>query len=318
MDAHHSAEENYVFGNCVRCHGLVRVPVTTRATTLVRCPRCQESFPLAEILDQEIPALEIVEERHASINVDTANPNEGRRPVERAAKTDDGRYVVPPQLAKAATSRRHRSSRTAKAVERESARAAGQTSGNRRERSRGRRKDKSFAKRRSERNTALDVVMVILGGCLSVPVAQLLIWWLIGADPLGLAPHTARFAPVLVPVALRDSEANEENEATETPGGVDESEADSRERRKGSDAGAGADANPVEDARSTDDVSASGNLRSAVCGLRSSIARAICHEPFLSGLSFSGPDPGWARVTCAMRINGWKTTALNVNDQRDG
>ncbi len=174
---------------------------------------------MAEILDQEVPALEIVEERHAGFSIQTSQtskPNVDRKPVERAMKTEDGRFVVPPQLAKAAMSRRHRSSRPVAVSDQDQGNvaAAADSSRSRHDRHRRRRSDKSFAKHRRERSTVLDVVMVILGGCLSVPVAQLLVWWLIGADPLGLAPHTAKFAPILVPAELRGLEDVDSDQAT--------------------------------------------------------------------------------------------------------
>lgn len=102
----------------------------------------------------------------------------------------------------------------------------------------------------------LDVVMVILGGCLSVPVAQLLVWWLIGADPLGLAPHTAKFAPVLVPAALRGMEELDNGEPAEDVG---ESDADSRDSREGAKSDTEAGANSTSNANSETVVDIAGD-----------------------------------------------------------
>ena len=49
-------------------------------------------------------------------------------------------------------------------------------------------------------------MMVILGGCMSIPVAQLMVWWILGLDPLGVAADVARVIPIVVPSDLRESE----------------------------------------------------------------------------------------------------------------
>ena len=200
--------DEFVFGNCIKCQGLVRVPVTTRASAQVRCPRCNESFELSEILEQEIPALEVVSDPASSsapssiqINTDRTGNAGDHQPV---PKTEDGRFVIPPQLAREATRRKRRGSSSSIEGRGETAKTSRAKSS---KSSKSGRRNHAFKTRRApSRNPVLDVVLVIAGGCMSVPVAQLLIWWFLGSDPLGLAPHTARFAPFLVPAELRSAE----------------------------------------------------------------------------------------------------------------
>ena len=44
---------------------------------------------------------------------------------------------------------------------------------------------------------------------LAIPVAQMLIWWFAGTDPLGLGPKIGSFAPFVVPVEFRQEAENE-------------------------------------------------------------------------------------------------------------
>lgn len=49
-----------IAGNCISCMGMVRISHSLSVNTTVRCPHCQESFVLAELLDQSLPPLEVV------------------------------------------------------------------------------------------------------------------------------------------------------------------------------------------------------------------------------------------------------------------
>ena len=57
-----TSPDSSILGNCLNCGGLVRVPVRSAADSKVRCPHCSNEYRLSEILDESVPALEIVEE----------------------------------------------------------------------------------------------------------------------------------------------------------------------------------------------------------------------------------------------------------------
>ena len=49
-----------IAGNCISCMGMVRISHSLSVNTKVRCPHCQESFVLGDLLDQSLPPLEVV------------------------------------------------------------------------------------------------------------------------------------------------------------------------------------------------------------------------------------------------------------------
>ena len=58
--------------------------------------------------------------------------------------------------------------------------------------------------------------MVVLGGLMSLPVAQLMIWWILGSDPLGFAPEVSKVVPFVVPSDLREAEPAETDSVTKS------------------------------------------------------------------------------------------------------
>lgn len=49
-----------IAGNCISCMGMVRISTTMSVNATVRCPHCQQSFVLKDLLDQSLPPLEVV------------------------------------------------------------------------------------------------------------------------------------------------------------------------------------------------------------------------------------------------------------------
>ena len=87
-------------GNCLRCQGLVRVPATAPTKSTVKCPHCDHSFLLSEILNQAVPELEIVE---------SGQPQTAAEEQIATEKDAEGRFVVANQLRQ--TSKRSRRAR---------------------------------------------------------------------------------------------------------------------------------------------------------------------------------------------------------------
>lgn len=77
-----------IMGNCLSCQGLVRVPATAPSSSTVKCPHCDQSYRLSEILNQAVPELKIVQDA----------PTKEENDQEAAAKDAEGRFVVANQL----------------------------------------------------------------------------------------------------------------------------------------------------------------------------------------------------------------------------
>ncbi|MCH2181876.1 MAG: hypothetical protein MK108_07715 [Mariniblastus sp.] len=202
-----SQSNDFVVGNCIGCNGLVRVPSHTRAQVKVRCPRCGETYQLSEILDHDIPALEVVEDS-AGLNDAVESPDESK--YEPVTEQQDGRFIVPAYLAKAAERKPRRRSRSSsreseRRVRDQAAGSTGEKSGDQRVRPERVRQGRNSRKR----NPALDFIMYLLGGLMALPVAQLMIWWILGSDPIGIAPEVSKVVPMVVPPDLREGDSVE-------------------------------------------------------------------------------------------------------------
>ncbi len=212
MDSSNQSND-FVVGNCIGCNGLVRFPAQTRAHAMVRCPRCAQTYRLAEILDPDIPALEIVEEP-AHLNTATAGSDEAAvsNKYEPMTEQENGRFIVPDYLAKAAERKPRRRSRSNSGVSNSGvsesdARNQDLDSARERAREQETRVGRGRPSRRSpKRNPFLDFIMYLLGGLMALPVAQLMIWWILGTDPIGIAPEVSRVIPMVVPPDLREGD----------------------------------------------------------------------------------------------------------------
>lgn len=232
---------NVILGNCVSCSGIVRVPISAPANSTVRCPHCSESFGLAEILSKAIPELELVQEdtpyARPADAVSTEKEIEPRVPRDR--------FVVPEQLSEGAK-RRSRSSRSGSSssssrdeqvsligdddaaesdfdfsgsnsgqASRASRRSSSSSS---RRRSSGRRSSSRRHRDRvvvRERNPTLELIKVVSGGVLALPIAYFLVMWIFNQDPLGFGKSLGRSAPFAVPQSMRDEPAGDGAEVGE-------------------------------------------------------------------------------------------------------
>lgn len=88
---------NYFFANCMKCEGIIRIPITIRPDSAVSCPHCSSKFDLIAFLDQ-IPEANISESAPTS---SAALSDSGEFDVQTTSTTEtqDGKFVVPAQLA---------------------------------------------------------------------------------------------------------------------------------------------------------------------------------------------------------------------------
>ena len=207
-----NSSSDFVVGNCLGCSGLVRIPVNTKAHVRVRCPRCGEMYLLSEIVDHDIPALEIVDHERSD-----AAMGESENKYQPVTPKEDGRFVVPGYLAKAAerkSRRKSRSERPGSTVDIQE----NMDSSSEHSRHRPTRSDRQITSRprTSRKRNSFDFIMIVLGGLMSIPVAQMMIWWILGTDPLKIAPDVARIVPVVVPSDLREPEDRDTQSPPET------------------------------------------------------------------------------------------------------
>ena len=52
-------------------------------------------------------------------------------------------------------------------------------------------------------STRGDIIMLVIGAMIAIPMLHLVLWWFVGLDPLGLAKPTAKVIPFIVPNSMR-------------------------------------------------------------------------------------------------------------------
>lgn len=207
---------------CPKCANLFYVPSGISVLTIVRCPKCKSEYSLESVLPDDVQELEIVglpdhgAGGGGSDRLPSASAEESTRG--EATEVPLTKFEVPAILKQGAKRRSHRSSHSERPVQAENgAVAAGDemstiqenvdivissrrpSSSSYRRHSRSSRSSRTFAKP----NNALEIAKIVFGALLAIPVAQLVIWWGLGVDPLKLGPPVGRAFPALVPKALR-------------------------------------------------------------------------------------------------------------------
>ncbi|MEM7455820.1 MAG: hypothetical protein AAF456_15815 [Planctomycetota bacterium] len=66
----------------------------------------------------------------------------------------------------------------------------------------------------SDGSSGIEIVKVIIGAMLALPVAQLLIWWVFGKDPLNLGPTVSGVIPAVVPADFQQSVENGDDDSS--------------------------------------------------------------------------------------------------------
>jgi len=115
---HPPTPNSIIVGNCIACNGLVRVSATANANADVRCPHCQQTFPLVRLLESSVPEVEVVVPQVATVKKQELYIDK----TAGTAKDASGKFVVPSQLAKGA--RRRKSSRSSRSRSRSSSRGS--------------------------------------------------------------------------------------------------------------------------------------------------------------------------------------------------
>lgn len=227
MDQAKNKTESVIIGNCLGCHGLVRIPESANAKSKVRCPHCGDSYPLQQVLIDAVPELELLVD-------ETASQSDQNAEVEKKSEAKE-KFVVPVQLSKGAKRSNRRSRRRSKSERGDNSR--GEPSRRRSPERPSRRHEEiefpnggvgtanpSVANLRSserkklprrgkrkvvQQSTFGESTKVLIGGLLAFPIAYLLIFWVFHQDPLNLGPTISRVVPFAVPAKLRGPESED-------------------------------------------------------------------------------------------------------------
>ncbi|MEQ1905595.1 MAG: hypothetical protein ABL888_15505 [Pirellulaceae bacterium] len=208
-----------IITQCPKCASLVYLPTVVSTRTMLRCPKCQNQYTLETILPSDVPELQIV------TGNETVEPRlDSQGEVESIPVST--KFEVPSILRYG--SRRRRSSgdestengtseqvpaNETSEVESPIVSEHSVTEAPSISRShRGRRSSRHHHEFDGRPNGTLEMVKVVIGAVMALPVAQLVIWWGLGLDPLGIGPSVGRIVPPLVPRAIRAS--TEEGERT--------------------------------------------------------------------------------------------------------
>lgn len=243
MEKHNPQPQNTAatFVKCLGCSKLVRLPTDPDPNMMARCPRCGDTYQIGLLLDAEIPELELVNNQSMPPTIVTFEKDATEKEVEEVEKDDLNRFIVAPALAKGAKrkSRRSRSrSDSSSSTRSESKRTESEKSSrdkvsvdtgeksSRSERSSSSsdRSSRRSSSRRSSRSRkpqqqdagAVEFVKVIMGALMAPPVAQLVIWWGLGLDPLGLGPSVSKFLPPVVPEKFHGKSEETKEEVVES------------------------------------------------------------------------------------------------------
>lgn len=247
MNPSSDKKPEYLFANCTQCEGIIRIPITVRPDSTLVCPHCNDQVKLDIVLAQQVPEVKYADGTPPSATESSSDSDELESiqiETEGATAQQDGKFVVPPQLAAGIKKRRRRKrSSESRSKSRESSKSDGKLSeaeeirrARRDEHQKREREKKKLEIERAnapiavprptsrksssrhntpKRSPVVEALKVIAGGLLAIPIAYLLLMWVFSRDPLGLAPSIHSAAPYLVPDAMIAVE--EESGISSTP-----------------------------------------------------------------------------------------------------
>ena len=114
MSSTSDKKSNFFFANCLQCEGIIRIPITIRPDSAVSCPHCKTQFDLVAYLDQ-IPEVSVSEGGSSDSGSGSgSDPDSSEFEIETddGIAKQDGKYVVPPQIAAGMRKRRRRRRRS--------------------------------------------------------------------------------------------------------------------------------------------------------------------------------------------------------------
>jgi hypothetical protein len=180
---------------CPHCGDSVTVPARARPTSRVRCPLCTSEFTLDDMLSKLPPALELLDEpagawHEGGLHAAQAGGDDDVATLVADGSHDDiGIAEAEPRAERPTYLGEETTTETAP------------------------RKLKTAPRpKKPQKNMVLEVVKVVLGGLAAIPIAQLILWWAAGTDPMETGPIIAKYVPAVVPQKFHKSEAQKDKE----------------------------------------------------------------------------------------------------------
>ncbi len=184
---------------CPGCHRTLALTADVSLQAVLRCRHCSHQFVLGEMVEAELGFWEVVDDPNAPAPKVRGNVDDDVDDAElELAKSDE--YISPQLLLKKQAEKKHLDSSQSEPITQQ-------------QYERMRRKGKS---------PIWSMLSVLLGGLASIPIATLLIWHVLGKDPLRMGPVVGRYAPWIVPARFQPYEADFEadNGRTAPPAGA--------------------------------------------------------------------------------------------------
>lgn len=233
--------------SCPQCNSLVGLPSVMSLDATVRCPVCGHRYTLRSRLPQTIPQLELVvqsddsgEDEASPVEIDPTaklqvndilrkNAKLNRRRSRRRSSKEAGRRQQTDSLpgstsavGKESTSYKEFQAismgtivddepTSAPSTTRQSPETSGLKTAGDLVAYEQKVASRSKHKRRTSRKTRqlIEVAKIAFGAFLALPVAQLIIWWVLSVDPLKLAPTVAKAIPFVVPAKVLEAAEEE-------------------------------------------------------------------------------------------------------------
>lgn len=183
---------------CPNCQHHIHLPEGVSQTALLQCPMCGHTTPASELTQSVGPTWIVVEPGDegtplvaaaTTANAATAvnaSPTEPDTSNASSGSTNESEYeLTDPSLPKADRTRKQ------PLKQQDWSKHKPLTH------------DEYQKRKRKSSSPMTGIIQIVLGGALALPIAQLLIWHVLGKDPFELAPQTAAYAPWIVPYKFR-------------------------------------------------------------------------------------------------------------------
>ncbi len=190
---------------CPACHRTLVLAADASLQAVLRCRHCSHQFVLGEMIEAELGFWEVVDDPNAAelsfaTRLGTDAADNGTADVEQDSElqlAESSEYVSPQSLIKKRAEKKNVDWSKFEPITHE-------------QYERMRRKGKS---------PIWSLLSVMLGGLASIPIATLLIWHLLGKDPLQMGPIVGRYVPWIVPTKFQPYDSNLADEVAPPPAG---------------------------------------------------------------------------------------------------
>ncbi len=195
--------------DCPRCHKASRVPISASENATVQCPHCDEEYALSQtgielppeliILSDPSPVLKAADSQGAESQVEASEVTRVELVVDHE---DEPEYGLVGEPMNATVGAETESKGTLPAFDFAEASAPQSDRGpNYQIVTPGGESESGSS--RSKRSGIGQVIGVICGGALALPLAQICLWWIFAEDPVELGPSISQYVPIVVPQQFR-------------------------------------------------------------------------------------------------------------------